>query len=265
MVSNREYFKVLACKSFILGAKCCFKGGSHGFFGEQEKKMAHLRKPVVLLVVLVIALSGCQQQGKAKTDDISVDELGREKSALFTKIDRKYENPKAHYELGKLYYNDGLWDKAEWEFNIVLGFDPAHRRAQAALVKTFIAADKPERSQMAAEFYINQASTSASSSLLLGKAFQRELLDDYAVACYQQALGLAPNSAALHKQIGYYYLSKRDQVRAEEYLRRSFQLDPYQAEVAGELGRLGIVVQIPRKVEKNTKKLDKLINDSKEE
>jgi len=69
----------------------------------------------------------------------------------------------------------------------------------------------------------------------------------------------------LHKQIGYYYLSKREQVRAEEYLRRSFQLDPYQAEVAGELGRLGIVVQIPRKVEKNTKKLDKLINESEDE
>jgi uncharacterized protein HemY len=224
--------------------------------------MAHLRKPIVLLVL--IALGGCQWPGKAKTDDISIDEIGREKSALFTKIDKKYENPKAHYELGKLYYNDGLWDKAEWEFNIVLGFDPVNRRAQAALVRTLIAAEKPDRSRMAAEFYMNQASTSASSSLLLGKAFQRELLDDYAVVCYQQALGLAPNSAALHKQIGYYYLSKREQIRAEEYLRRSFQLDPYQSEVAGELGRLGIVVQIPRKVEKNTKKLDKMINDSKE-
>lgn len=227
--------------------------------------MAQLTKPIVLLVVFVIALGGCQQQGKTKTDDISIDDLGREKSTLFAKIDKKYENPKAHYELGKLYYNDGLWDKAEWEFKITLGFDPVHRRAQAALVKTLAAAEKPDRSRMAAEFYMNQASTSATSSLLLGKAFQRELLDDYAVACYQQALGLAPNSAALHKQIGYYYLSKRDQVRAEEYLRRSFQLDPYQSEVAGELGRLGIVVQIPRKIEKNTKKLDKLINESREE
>ncbi len=235
------------------------------FFGEQERKMAHLRKPVVLLTVFVMALSGCQWWSKTRTNDISADELGSEKSTLFAKIDKKYENPKAHYELGKLYYNDGLWDKAEWEFNIALGFDPVHRRAQAALVKTLVAADKPERSSMAAEFYMNQASTSATSSLLLGKAFQRELLDDYAVACYQQALGLAPNSAALHKQIGYYYLSKRDRVRAEEYLRRSFQLDPYQSEVAGELGRLGIVVQIPRKIEKNTKKLDKLINEYREE
>ena len=46
---------------------------------------------------------------------------------------------------------------------------------------------------------------------------------------------------------------------AEEYLRRSFQLNPYQPEVAGELGRMGVVVQIPRKRQKNTKGLDKLL------
>ena len=107
---------------------------------------------------------------------------------------------------------------------------------------------------------MNQAGTSASASLRLGQAFQRELLDDYAVACYQQALGLAPNSAAIHRQIGYYYLSKTDKVRAEGYLRRSFQIDPYQAEVAGVLGRMGVVVQVPRKTGTNTRKLDKILD-----
>lgn len=107
---------------------------------------------------------------------------------------------------------------------------------------------------------MNQAGTSASASLRLGQAFQKELMDEYAVACYQQALALAPNSAAIHRQIGYYYLSKGDRVRAEEYLKRSFAIDPYQAEVAGVLGRLGVVVQIPRKTEANTKKLDKILN-----
>ena len=106
---------------------------------------------------------------------------------------------------------------------------------------------------------MNQASSSAEASLRLGQAFQKELLDEYALSCYQQAQALAPNSALLHRQIGYYYLSKGDKVMAQDYLRRSFQLDPYQAEVAGELGRLGVVVQIPRKTQKNTKKLDNII------
>ena len=85
-------------------------------------------------------------------------------------------------------------------------------------------------------------------------------MDEYALVCYRQALGLSPNSAAIHKQIGYYYLSKKDMVLAEEYLRRSFQLDPYQPEVAGELGRMGVVVQIPRKVDKSGKKADKAMD-----
>ena len=87
-------------------------------------------------------------------------------------------------------------------------------------------------------------------------------MDDYAVACYRQALDLAPNSAALQKQVGYYYLSKGKRDLAETFLRRSFQIDPYQPEVAGELGRLGVVVKVPRKTTRtNTKELDKLLND----
>jgi tetratricopeptide (TPR) repeat protein len=127
-----------------------------------------------------------------------------------------------------------------------------HRRAQAAIVKTLLAANNPARAKLASEMYMNQAGTSAEASLILGQAFQKELLDDYALACYQQAMGLAPNAAAIHKQIGYYYLAKNDRVRAEEYLRRSFQL-------AGELGRMGVIVQIPRKTEKPSRKLDKAL------
>jgi hypothetical protein len=42
------------------------------------------------------------------------------------------------------------------------------------------------------------------------------------------------------------------------YLRRAFELDPSQAEVAGELGRLGVRVEVPHKQPKNAKKLDKM-------
>ena len=110
-----------------------------------------------------------------------------------------------------------------------------------------------------ADMYINQTSASARHSALLGRAFQKIGLDEYALLCYQQALNLAPNSAAINKQIGYYYLSKQDKVRAEEYLRRSFQIDPYQPEIAGELGRLGVEVKVPRKPAKKADKFDKMI------
>lgn len=229
--------------------------------GRQE--MTSISKTSVLLLVFIVLFCGCNKKTAKKTDEVELTGTSERKAELLSKIERKYESPSSHYKLGKLYYEDGLWNKAEWEFNVALGFDPFNHPAQAAIVKTLIAAKQEARSKLMAEIYMNQAATSAKSSLLLGQAFQKELLDDYALVCYKQALGLAPTSASLHRQIGYYYLSKGDRVRAEESLKRSFQLNPYQAEVAGELGRLGVIVQIPRKTTKNTKNLDKLLDEKK--
>jgi tetratricopeptide (TPR) repeat protein len=222
--------------------------------------MANMAKIAVWAVIVAVLVGACQKTSEKTISEVTVGETQEKKAELLNQIEAKYENPQAHYELGKLYQADGLWDKAEWHYNVALGFDPIHRQAQAAIVKLLAESGNGTRSELSAEIYINQASTSAQASLRLGQAFQKELLDDYAVACYQQALGLAPNSAAIHRQIGYYYLSKGDKVRAEEYLKRSFAIDPYQAEVAGVLGRLGVIVQIPRKTEKNTTALDKILN-----
>jgi hypothetical protein len=60
-------------------------------------------------------------------------------------------------------------------------------------------------------------------------------------------------------------LSKNNTVQAQEYLMRSFQLNPNQPEVAGELGRLGIAVKIPRKTETSTGKLDKIVEKTDKE
>ena len=223
--------------------------------------MAYKSRIVIAVVLLALIAFGCNGTRERSTSKVGLAGAEETKAKLLKEIQRKYESPEAHYELGKLYLADGLWDKAEFEFNVALGFDPMHRRAQAAIVKTLLAANNPARAKLASEMYMNQASTSAEASLILGQAFQKELLDDYALACYQQAMGLAPNAAAIHKQIGYYYLAKNDRVRAEEYLRRSFQLDPYQPEVAGELGRMGVIVQIPRKTEKPSRKLDKALEE----
>jgi len=184
-------------------------------------------------------------------------ELKKEK--LFKKIDRKFENPQAHYELGKLYQADGLWTKAEYHYNVTLGFDPVHRQAQAAMISTLLKAGDSDKAELLVDVYMNQAAYSAKSSLVLAMAFQQQRLDEYAVAAYQQALRLAPNSPKINRQIGYYYLSKGQRDRAKDYLTRSFQLDPKQPEVAGELGRLGVTVEIPRKTRSKTGALDRFI------
>ena len=223
--------------------------------------MANTIRIFVLIVIAAVMLGGCSSNKKEKDlNKIPISAAETQKEELRQKLESKYSDAESHYDLGKLYQADGLWDRAENEFTLATGFDPAHWKAEAAKAKVILQKQEKSRAAMSAEYAMNRARISAEASLLLGKAFQKEELDEYAVACYNQALTMAPNSAALHKQVGYYYLSKNDKARAEEYLRRSFQLNPYQPEVAGELGRMGVIVQIPKKTQKNTKGLDKLLN-----
>jgi Flp pilus assembly protein TadD len=225
-----------------------------------------IRTSKILLTVfaLLVFTSGCTQNkqktmyGEKVTDKELTGAQDKQKAALLKDLDRKYENPKAHYELGKLYHSEGLWDKAEWEYNKALAFDPMHHEAQASIVKLLIDKGDQSRSEVVADMYMSQASVSAKHSLLLGRAFHDRGLDDYALACFKQAHNLAPNSVVINKQIAYYYLLKKDDKNAEIYLRRTFELDPSQAEVAGELGRLGVRVEVPRKAPKEQKKLDKI-------
>ena len=221
------------------------------------------------LAFLICALlfGGCNS-GKAKAPQ--VDEVKRtpaeeKKAKLLRRVDRKFENPETHFELGQLYQADGLWSQAEHQYNITLNFDPTHREAQAARVKVLLESRDTARAELLADEYMGQASISAGGSLRLALAFQKQALDEYALPCYRQALRLAPNSAKINRQIGYYYLSKNDKARAQDYLTRSFQLNPNQPEVAGELGRLGTAVKIPRKTKKSTKKLDKIVEESDRE
>jgi len=226
-------------------------------------------------LVCTLLLSGCNsiknplaKIGADKTprvDELEKTPAEQQKARLLKQIDRKFENPDAHFELGRLYQADGLWSQAENHYNTALRFDPAHRKAQAAMVKLLIDSGNTDRAGLYADIYMNQVASSATESLRLGLAFQKEQLDDYALTCYRQALHLAPNSAKVNRQIGYYYLSRNDKVRAQEYLTRSFQIDPRQPEVAGELGRLGVAVRIPRKTEKDTGRLDRIVEQADKE
>ena len=210
-----------------------------------------LRSPV-LLVCSSILLVGCNgRQSEPPTQQVSMPPEAR-KAELLNQLERKFENPAAHFQLAQMYHKEGLWTKAEYHYNVTLGFDPAAAEAKAAMVKLFLDSDDKAKSKTYAEIYMTQAANSAIQSLRLAMAFHKEQLDEYALDSYQQAFSLAPDSARVNKEIGLYYLDKDDKVLAKEYLIRSFKLDPKQPDVAGELGRLGVEVKIPGYEEKVT-------------
>lgn len=244
-------------------AGCSHLHGAGGRLKNGGENMTGSLRLIFLSFLVSLLLSGCGLFSKSKgVGEVELTPAEEKKGKLLRRIDRKFENPEAHFELGQLYQADGLWVQAENEYNITLSFDPAHRKAQAALVKVLLNSGDTAKGELSAEIFMNQVSGSASGSLRLAIAFQKEQLDDYALACYRQALRLAPNSAKINRQIGYYFLSRGDENRARDYLSRSFDLNPNQPEVAGELGRLGVAVRIPRKTEKSTKKLDEIVEES---
>jgi tetratricopeptide (TPR) repeat protein len=204
----------------------------------------------VLLLCSALLLVGCnEQQSSDSAPKVTMPPEAR-KAELLNLLERKFENPQAHFQLGQMYHTEGLWAKAEYRYNVALGFDPAHADAKAAMVKLFLDSGDSAKSKTHAETYMNRAASSATQSLRLAVAFHKQQLDEYALDSYQQAFSLAPDSAEVNKQMGLYYLDKDDKVLAKEYLIRSFNIDSKQPDVAGELGRLGVEVRIPGQTDK---------------
>ncbi len=196
-----------------------------------------------------LLLIGCNEEASVAVDRGPSLPPDARKAEALRELDRKFENPKAHFNMGQVYQTEGLTQKAEYHYNVALSFDPSHVQVQAAMVKLFLNSGNPAKGKTYADVYINQSGSEV-QLLRLAKAFQDEQLDEYALASYQEALRIAPDSAAVSKELGFYYLTRNDKVRAKEYLMRSFQFDPSQPDVANELGRLGVEVRIPRDPEK---------------
>jgi tetratricopeptide (TPR) repeat protein len=165
---------------------------------------------------------------------------------LLAELKQKFENPQAHYKLARVYHKAQNWNKAEWYYSNALGFDPANKAAQAGQVKLFVDRGETAKAEQFANSYILQAArASVRETLRLGWEFKQLNLDDYTLRCFRQALDADPNSFEANKQIGFYYSEKNDAAKAKQYLLRSFELNPRQPEVAGALGKLGVVVELP--------------------
>ncbi len=204
----------------------------------------------VLLCLVLLSLWGCSEEMAARPAPapsraaaVAGDPT---EAALLAELDRKFENPQAHYELARLYHKSQNWTKAEYEYNLALSFEPANKAAQAGLVKMYIDRGDPAKAEQFANSYLRQAATMVNESLRLAAEFEKVGLGDYAYRGLQQALEAGPDSYEANKQMGFYYLGKGDNVKAKQYLVRSFELYPRQPDVAGALGKLGVVVEWPK-------------------
>ena len=206
---------------------------------------AKLRVIISGTMFCVLLVVGCQNTSTARVDQNVRAQADIHKAELLKELDKKWENPPVHFELGQLYHAAGDYSKAEYYYNQALNFNPAYREVQAAMVKLQLDKGDKSKADWVANGYMTQVASIPEQLLSLGAAFEKQGLDDYALKCYQEAIKTAPDSSPVNRQLGYYYLAKNQKDLAKEYFIRSFQLNPDQADVAGELGRLGVAVRIP--------------------
>lgn len=201
----------------------------------------------VLLSIALFVLWGCSSEPRSATTGGSITPVTSDptEAQLLSQLDEKYENPQVHYELACLYHRSQNWLKADFHYSRAISFDPAFRAAQAGQIKMFVDRGETAKAEQYANSYIRDTAGSVSEMLRLGWEFEQAGLDAYALRCYRQALDAAPDSPEANRQMGFYYVTKKDQAQAKQYLMRSFELNPRQPDVAGALGRLGVVVEAP--------------------
>ena len=189
----------------------------------------------ILAVLAVVMVVGCGPQKPIAPET---------EQTLLQQINLKFESPDAHYKLAKLYHAQQQWIKAEYEYNIAIGFAPLNKLPDAGLVKLYEDWDRKDNAQAAAEKSMHSCFTDE-DLVMLAKAFQQEGLLKYAESCYEYALTVAKNKGGIYKEMGYYFLAIGDKVRAEDAFRKSLDIRPYQPDVSAELGRMGVKVVAP--------------------
>jgi tetratricopeptide (TPR) repeat protein len=211
----------------------------------EAKNMNFKRYMIIAGIAVCVFLTGCPNNNSPRVDQHLRAASDFRKNELLKQLDQKWENPTAHYELGQLYHASGDYAKAEYYYNIALGFNPAYREVQASMVKLQIDKGDKSRADWVANNYITQVASSPEQILSLGIAFEKQGMDDYALRCYQEGMKIAPDSYKISRQLGYFYLARNKKDLARDMFIRSFQLNSNQPDVALELGKLGVSVRIP--------------------
>ncbi|MHC4212890.1 MAG: tetratricopeptide repeat protein [Planctomycetota bacterium] len=215
--------------------------------------MAHIAKTVLFsLLVSVLLVSGCETTGQGTSRQGTyrspvIDKTAQErKEELKELLSSRFVDSKLHLELAVIYLDEQNWEEAKYHYSTAISFDPVCWPAQAGLVKIQKLQGRNAQANAAAEVYMNQVAASAKKSLKLAMAFDQHKLDEQALACYQQALLLDPEFPEIHRQIGYFYLERGDKAQAEKYFVESFNLNPFQPDVAEQLGQLGVTIESPQ-------------------
>ncbi len=214
--------------------------------GDTHKRCVQLLTSCAAIAIIICVMAGCRTQANP-TPGMATRTIPDKESYLLSKLQTRYQDPDTHCELGRYYLNQGLFDKAKYHLERALGFEASNRTAQAAYVRLTGKLQGEMAAQRLCAEYQRQILSSTTEMLALAKALGNEGLDTLSLDCFQKVLSIHPNSAEANRQLGYFYLARKNNDKAKLYFSKSFQLNSNQPDVAGELGRLGVTIETPNR------------------
>ena len=171
---------------------------------KDEEPVARGMMPYVLLLIFVLfVFGGCAgtEAPKPAVDRVGTVPSEKTEAQLLAELDKRFENAQVHYELARVYHRSATWNKAEYHYNVALGFEPWNKAAQAGMVKMFADRGDATKAEQLANGYIRQAAVAVAEMLRLGWEFEKLGMDDYALRSFRQAVTAAPDSAEANKLI----------------------------------------------------------------
>lgn len=214
------------------------------FSGDTQKHCVKLLTSCAAISLIICVMAGCRTRSTPRPD-LAMDRIPDKESYLLSKLSTRYQNAEAHCDLGRYYLDQGLTDKAQYHLETALGFDSALRPAQAAHIRLTSQLEGEMAGQRLCAEYQQPLLSSTPEMIKLAKALADEGLDTLSLSCFQRVLTIQPNSAEANRQLGYFYLTRKNNEKAKLHFSRSFELNPNQADVAGELGRMGVTIETP--------------------
>ena len=160
-------------------------------------------------------------------------------------LDSNHENSPSHYWLGHCYQATGNPDKAIYEYQLALRFDPALDLAQVALIKIYHQTGRIDEALLAAKKYFEHKDAPAREFIVIADDFAKDGMGNHVLLAYRQAQKLEPRNPVPAIAMADYYFKLGQTEPAIKSLSNAFKINPYYPGLAQKLGQHGMKVSIP--------------------
>ncbi|MBN1766163.1 MAG: tetratricopeptide repeat protein [Sedimentisphaerales bacterium] len=211
-----------------------------------------LRSTVVFILITggLLFCSGCtieavnlNRQAQVYLDYNHYDQA---EELLKKSLEIDFENAASHFWLAQCYEATGQTQKAIWEYQDAVRFNPSFELGQMFYIRALYRDGQEEKSLEATKLFIENKEAAARDFIRIAQEFLANKMDKHAIIAYHGAARSEPHNPVPFLAVSEYYFDKGNTDKGTDYLVRAFKVDPYYPGIARKLGEQGLRVDIPQ-------------------